>query len=265
MSSPQPVPIGARRSPGHQSDVDRRADDQPVELAATRPFRRLAAEFLGTFLLTFVAAGGEIMARKAPLDVSSGAKAVAPGLIVLAMIYAVSDVSGAHFNPAVTLGFALRGDFGWRFVVPYWATQLCASAAATGVLRAMFSDVADLGASSPKMGVGLSLGIEILLTAALVTVILGTATRSGIVGPQAAIPVGATIAVAGLIFGPVSGASMNPARSFGPAVVSGHVSHLWLYVLGPAAGAAAAVLTTWLVHGGRDDDERRAAEGEASS
>ena len=245
--------------------ADRSSDPRLPELDSNRPFRRLAAEFLGTFLLTFVAAGGEIMASKAPLEVSAGAKAVAPGLIVLAMIYAVSDVSGAHFNPAVTLGFALRGDFGWRFMAPYWATQLCASVAAAGLLRGMFGDIAHLGATSPKLGVGVSLGTEVLLTATLVTVILGTATRAGVIGPHAAIPVGATIALAGLIFGPVSGASMNPARSFGPALVSGHLSHLWLYLVGPVIGAGVAVLATWLVHGGRDEDERRAAEGEDSS
>jgi aquaporin Z len=235
------------------------------DLESTNPWRRFAAEFVGTFLLTWVAAGAVIMATKSPADVGPGAKAVAPALVVLAMIYAVSDVSGAHFNPAVTFAFALRGDFRWRYVPGYWSAQLVAAIAASALLRATFGTRAHVGATVPHAHTGLSLLTEVLLTFALVTVILGTATRAGVIGPQAAIAVGSTIVLAGLVFGPVSGASMNPARSLGPAIVGAHSDRVWIYVVGPILGAVAAVGATWIVHGPRESDERQAAEGEGSS
>lgn len=251
--------------PAADSTDGRRPPDNgpgPIELDSRNPLRRLAAELLGTFLLTLVAAGGEMMAVTAPAEVSSASEAIAPGLIVLAMVYAVSDVSGAHFNPAVTFGFALRGDFRWRFVPLYWLAQALGAAAAAGALRTLLGNVAHLGVTSPKASEPVALAIETVLTATLVTVILGTATRAGVLGPHAAIPVGATIALAGMIFGPISGASMNPARSFGPAIVSGHRMDLWLYLLGPALGAVAAVLITSVIHGPREREERAAAEGD---
>jgi MIP family channel proteins len=234
-------------------------DDHGLE--SRNPWRRMAAEMTGTFLLTFVAAGGELLARRSP-DVSPAAKAVAPGLVVLAMIYAVSDVSGAHFNPAVTFAFALRGDFRWRDVPGYWTAQGAAAIAAAALLRAMFGRVGDVGTTTPKMGTGLAFAMEVVLTFALVTVILGTATRAGIIGPDSAIAVGATIAMAGLIFGAVSGASMNPARSLGPAVIMDRFRHIWIYLGAPFVGATSAVVATWLIHGPRDPEERLAAEGD---
>jgi aquaporin Z len=237
------------------------AEAEP-ELEATNIWRRLAAELVGTFLLTWVAAGAVVMASRSPADIGPGAKALAPGLVVLAMIYAVSDVSGAHFNPAVTFAFALRGDFRWRYVPGYWGAQLAAALLASAVLRGMFGTRAGVGSTVHVAGVGLSLLTEVLLTFALVTVILGTATRAGAIGPQAAIAVGSTIVLAGLIFGPVSGASMNPARSLGPAIVAAKLADVWIYVVGPMIGAVGAVGGTWLVHGPRESEERTAAEGE---
>jgi aquaporin Z len=224
--------------------------------------RRLLAELLGTFALTLVAAGGEVIARVSGGEVSSAAKVVAPGLTMMALIYAMGDVSGAHFNPGVTLAFAVRRAFPWSRLPGYWAAQLCGALIAAASLHVMFGDVAHLGASEPHAGVTTALGMEVLLTWLLVTVILGTATRYALIGADAALAVGATIALDGLFAGPISGASMNTARSLGPAIVAAHLTNAWIYVLGPFAGAVLAVGTTWLIHGSHRAEEQEAASGD---
>src|SRR5204863_1921938 len=182
--------------------------------------------------LTLVAAGGELLAALTKGEVSTAAKVVAPGLVVMALIYALGDVSGAHFNPAVTLAFALRRVFRWSCVPAYWITQFVAAIAAAAVLRLMFGDIAHLGANHVRHATTTTgLATELLLTWLLVTVILNTATRARVLGPNAAIAVGATIALCGLFAGPVSGASMNPARSLGPALVAGYATNWWIYVV----------------------------------
>src|SRR5438034_7925551 len=201
--------------------------------------RRLAAEVFGTFALVTVAAGGEVVATVTG-EVSPAARAVAPGLLVMALIYAIGNASGAHYNPAVTLGFALRGAFPWEMVPAYWLSQIAGALLAGGFLRLIFPEAPDLGVTRPHAGVAAGLAIEVLLTGLLLVVALGTATRYVLIGPNAAIAVGGTIALSGLVGGPVSGASMNPARSLGPALVGGTTQHLWVYVLGPAVGAIAA-------------------------
>ncbi|HZU78251.1 MAG TPA: aquaporin [Dehalococcoidia bacterium] len=224
--------------------------------------RRLLAELLGTFALTMAAAGGEVIAHVSDGQVSEAAKVVAPGLTVMALVYAMGDVSGAHFNPGVTLAFAVRRVFPWSRLPGYWAAQLCGALLAAAVLRLMFGDVAHVGATEPHHGAATALGMEIILTWLLVTVILGTATRYALIGADAALAVGATIALDGLFAGPISGASMNPARSLGPAIVAAHLTDAWLYVVGPFAGALIAVGTTWLVHGHHKAAEEKAASGE---
>jgi aquaporin Z len=179
----------------------------------------------------------------------------------MAFIYAMGDVSGAHFNPAVTFAFALRGAFPWSRLPGYCLAQLAGALAAAGLLRILFGDVAHLGATTPKHGEFQSLVMEILLTWLLVTVILGTATRYQLIGPSAALAVGATIALCGLFAGPVSGASMNPARSLGPAIVSGEMASAWISVAGPSVGASAAVLVAWILKGNKRPQEDKAAEG----
>jgi aquaporin Z len=223
--------------------------------------RRVAAEVFGTFALVTIAAGGEVIAHVVG-DVSPAARAVAPALLVMAMIYAIGNCSGAHFNPAVSLGFALRGAFPWEMVPPYWLAQFAGALLAGGFLRLIFPDARDLGATHPHVGVAAALAFEAFLTTLLVTVALGTATRHSLIGPNAAVAVGGTIALAGLIGGPVSGASMNPARSFGPALVGGTTQHLWIYFLGPAVGAVTAVLLTAVLHPHKHDGEQKAAGGE---
>ncbi len=180
----------------------------------------------------------------------------------MALIYAIGDVSGAHLNPAVTLAFALRRDFPWRKAPAYWIVQIAGALGAAWLLHTLFGPVVQLGANRPRHGVGVSLVMEILLSWLLITVILGTATRNRLIGPNAAIAVGGTIALCGLFAAPISGASMNPARSLGPALVGGATGHLWIYLIGPVAGSVLAVIGTWIMHGGRKPKERDAATGD---
>ncbi|GEM_PF-231038 len=240
----------------HQSGQEQEKQEEPAHI------RCLFAELFGTAALTTVAAGGEVIAAISNGEVSRDARAIAPGLLVMALIYAIGDVSGAHLNPAVTLAFALRRDFPWWKVPVYWIAQIAGALGAAWLLRALFGNVVHLGANEPRHGVGVAFVMEILLSWLLITVILGTATRNRLIGPNAAIAVGGTIALCGLFAAPISGASMNPARSLGPALVSGATGQIWLYIVGPVAGSLLAVVGTWVMHGGRKPKEREAAMGE---
>lgn len=225
--------------------------------------RRLAAETFGTFALVFVAAGGDTMARVSGGSIEPTARAAAPALMVGALIYAISDASGAHFNPIVSLAFTLKGLFPPRWLPPYWIAQLTGALAAAVLLRVLFGEAMGASVSAPHVAPATALVIEGVLTWLLVTVILGTADRARIVGPDAALAVAATIALCGFIALPLEGASMNPARSFGPAVVAGRLGDLWIYVLGPTVGASLAVLGTRLIHGPSGTRRARlAAQGE---
>jgi aquaporin Z len=236
---------------GHQFD------DPTVE------WRRLFAEFFGTAMLVLVAAGGPVVNSVVPGSVSPNARVVAPGLVVMALIYSTGAVGGAHLNPAVTLSFAVRGHFPWIRVPGYVVMQLLGAVAAAGALRALFGNVGDLGATLPGPGVssGQALLVEILVTLGLVTVILGTATGGKNIGPNAAIAVGAYVALAGLWASPISGVSMNPARSIGPAIVGAHWTAWWIYVVGPAAGGLIAVACAWLLRGPPSSAADEAAQG----
>jgi len=239
---------------------DSHAEDEPRQ--ASLP-RRLAAEAVGTFFLVLVAAGAEVVAALSADEVGLAARVAAPGLVVMALIYALGDVSGAHFNPIVTLAFAVRGVFRWSCLPAYWCAQFAAAIGAAVLLRGMFGDVAHLGANQLKVGTtATGLVTEVLLSWLLVTVILNTATRARVLGPNAAIAVGATIALCGLFAGPVTGPSMNPARSLGPALVAQYGTRWWVYALGPLIGAVLAVLVTDVVHPVRDKEEVDAAEGD---
>jgi aquaporin Z len=221
----------------------------PARLQRFNQPRALLAEFLGTFALTLVAAGGDVIAAVTHGGSDSAARAVAPGLLVMAMIYTLGPTSGAHLNPVVTLAFALRGNFPWRRVPGYWITQATGAVLAALLLRALFGLAGQVGATLPQHGMGTSLVMEILLTFLLVTVILATAANYKIVGHNAAVAVGATVALDGLFAAAISGASMNPARSFGPAVVGSHLDVMWIYLAGPIAGALLAVAVAWLLRG----------------
>jgi aquaporin Z len=212
-------------------------------------WRRLFSELLGTFMLVLVAAGGGVLHGQG--QISLAAAVVAPGLMVMAIILFMGAVSGAHLNPAVSLAFALRGDFPWKRVPGYIVIQLIGATLACLFLLAVFGNIQHLGATLPGPGYAnwQALLMEIVLTATLVSVILGTASAAQNVGAIAALGVGAYIALAGLWSAPVSGTSMNPARSFGPALVSGDFSSYWVYVAGPIAGTFIAVGCAFILRG----------------
>ena len=222
-------------------------------------WRRLFSELLGTFLLVMAAAGGGILVGEG--QIALGAAVVAPGLTVLAIILFMGAVSGAHLNPVVSLAFALRGDFPWKRVPGYIIVQLIGATLACLFLLAVFGNIQHLGATLPGSGYEnwQALLMEIALTAGLVSVILGTASAAQNVGAIAALGVGSYIALAGLWAAPVSGVSMNPARSFGPALVSGDFAHYWVYVVGPLAGALIAVGFAYVLRGAGGTAISRAA------
>ena len=228
-------------------------------------WRRLFAELLGTFFLVLVAAGGAVILDAAHSDAGRIAAVMAPGLMVLATILFMGAVSGAHLNPAVTVAFALRRDFPWRRVPGYVLAQLAGAGLACLLLRALLGTAGGLGATEPGPGYSEAAAfvVEIVLTFGLVSVVLGTASGAQNLGPLSAIGVGAYIVLAGLWASPVSGASMNPARSFGPDVVLADFSQYWIYALGPLVGSLLAVGAAWILRGsGRDRTSNRAAQGD---
>jgi aquaporin Z len=227
---------------------------------------RLIIEYVGTFILVTVAAGsGVINHYVGGGPISRTAAVIAPGAVVMAMIYALGPLSGLHINPAVTLAFAGRGVFKVAWVLPYVAVQLAGAVSAAVFLQGMYGHVA-AGGNYPIAKPGgdwRSLVMEIVLTAILVSVILNTATGYRSIGHNAALAVGATVALLGLFASPISGASMNPARTLGPDFVSLNFTGWWIYVVGPIAGAAIAVMLIGLVRGLPGKKERGAAEGDA--
>jgi aquaporin Z len=225
---------------------------------------RLIIEFLGTFVLVSVAAGSGVINHYAGgMPVGRAAAVVAPGLAVMAMIYAWGPLSGLHINPAVTFAFAGRQVFPNAWVLPYWAAQFAGALGAAWFLQAVFGHVSAGGTypiSTPG-GEWRSLVMEIVLTAILVSIILNTATGSRSIGHNAALAVGATIALDGLFASPISGASMNPARSLGPDIVGVDYTGWWIYIAGPVVGAFIAVFIITAVRGVPRKAEREAAEG----
>jgi aquaporin Z len=211
--------------------------------------QRLFAELLGTFFLTFVAAGADVYNAIGHGQINANARLIAPGLLVMAMIYVVGGLSGAHFNPVVTLAFAIRRDFPWKRVPGYILAQLLGAILAALILRSLFGLAGHLGETLPHAGTIPALVTEILLTFILITVILGTATNHSLIGHNAALAVGATIALDGMFAYTASGASMNPARSLGPFIVAGQLGDAWIYIVGPLAGGLLAVIVAYLLRG----------------
>jgi aquaporin Z len=227
---------------------------------------RLIIEFLGTFVLVTVAAGaGVINHYVGGGPISRAAAVIAPGAVVMAMIYAWGPLSGLHINPAVTAAFTARGVFPRAWVLPYWLVQFAGAICAALFLQLMFTHVAT-GGNYPIAKPGgdwRSLVMEIVLTAILVSVILNTATGARSIGHNAAIAVGSTVALLGLFASPISGASMNPARTLGPDIVGNDYTGWWVYILGPLIGATIAVAIIGAVRGLPNKDERDAAQGGA--
>ncbi len=229
-----------------------------------REWRRVFAEFWGTFLLVLVGAGGAIASAKSNGDLSPVTASIAPGLLVLAAIYFMGAVSGAHLNPAVSIAFALRRNFPWARVPAYVVAQLGGGIAAASLLRAFFGLTAKLGATTPHHGLSniQAFLLEAVLTTGLINTILGTASGARNIGTNAGIAVGSYIALAGIWASAFTGASMNPARSLGPDIVRGDFTTSWIYVAGPLCGAAFGVLFEWLLKGPPTRSGARAAQGE---
>ncbi|MGW5193276.1 MIP/aquaporin family protein [Kribbella sp. NPDC004138] len=214
--------------------------------------RRLFSELLGTFFLVLVAVGGGMVnARFGGDAVPYGARVVSPALMVAAIILFMGAVSGAHLNPAVSVAFALRGDFPWKRVPAYIVAQFVGAGLATLLLVALIGKQGSAGLTLPGSGISGTTAMlwEIVLTTGLVSVILGTASGAQQIGPFAALGVGSYIALAGLWGSAVSGASMNPARSLGPALVLNDWTAWWAYLVGPTAGAVIAVGLAYVLRG----------------
>ncbi len=211
-------------------------------------WRRVAAECVGTYAL--VTAGcGAIVVNHLTGALGHAGVAVTFGLIVMVMIATLGHLSGAHFNPAVTWAFALTRHFPWTELPWYIGGQLLGAIGAAATLRGIFGPVASLGATIPAGAPGQSLGLEVLLTATLMLVIVAVATDTRAVGQLAALAIGATVALDALWAGPISGASMNPARSLGPALLTGTWQSHWIYWLGPLVGASLGALLYQLLRG----------------
>jgi len=228
-------------------------------------WRRLFSELLGTLMLVFVAAGGGMVnAKFGGGAIPQFILVTAPGMMVLSIILFMGAVSGAHLNPGVSLAFAMRGDFPWKRVPGYVIAQFVGAILATLLLVALLGRQGSAGLTLPGPGISGTTALlwEIVLTTGLVSVILGTSSGAQAVGWGAAIGVGSYVALAGMIGAPVSGASMNPVRSLGPAIALWHFSDWWVYLIGPTVGAVIAVGIAYALRGpGRDETARLAASG----
>jgi len=243
----------------HRAEVAWRSLGQPNSIAREFDFwddhyegRRLFSELLGTFFLVLVAVGGGMVnARFGGNAVPYAARVVAPALMVAAVILFMGTVSGAHLNPAVSVAFAMRGNFPWRRVPAYIVAQFLGAVLATLLLWALIGKQGVAGLTLPGPGISATTAMlwELVLTTGLVSVILGTASGAQQIGPLAAVGVASYIALAGLWGSPVSGASMNPARSLGPALVLGDWTAWWAYLVGPVAGGMVAVGIAYVLRG----------------
>src|ERR1700734_3848675 len=214
-------------------------------------WRRLFSEVLGTFFLVLAAAGGGMMSHAFPGVISHGPAVTAPALMVMGIILYMGKVSGAHLNPAVSIAFALRRDFPWNRVPGYIVVQLAGATLAALFLRSVINVSSMYGSNYPAHGYSnmAAFWMELILTLGLVSVILGTASGAQNIGIIGALGVGGYIALAGLWASPISGASMNPARTFGPDLVSTTFTGYWVYVAGPLAGAVLAVGIAFVLRG----------------
>jgi aquaporin Z len=226
-------------------------------------YRRLFSEAWGTFLLVLVADGGGVIGATAyGTNLTLAMKALAPGIMVAAIIFFMGTVSGAHLNPAVTLAFAVRGNFPWLRVPGYIVAQLVGAVLASLTLQWMFGGIIN-GATEPTPHVSswVAMLTEAILTLGLLSVIMGTATGARNVGVNGALAIGGYIGLVSVWAAPVTGASMNPARSFGPALVAGDFAHYWIYLAGPLLGAMVAVAFEWILRGKATEAGAAAAQG----
>jgi len=207
-----------------------------------RLIKKAVAESIGTFGIVFAGCGSVMVAERMPGTITHSAISIVFGLIVTAMIYALGHLSGAHFNPAVTLAFAIARHFPRREVLAYWIAQTLGAVAAMLLLVALLPAGKNFGATVPHVTAFQALGWEIVLSFFLMFVIVAVATDTRAVGTMAGAAIGATVALCAFIGGPVTGASMNPARSFAPALFQGTTDVLWIYIAGPCIGTVIAAI-----------------------
>jgi aquaporin Z len=246
---------------GRRSEASRKSeaefDDAKLE------YKRLFAEVWGTFLLVLVAGGGGVVgALPVGSELTLAMKALAPGMMVMGIIFFMGTISGAHLNPAVTLAFAVRGNFPWRRVPGYIVAEVVGAILASLFLQAAYGGILN-GATEPGAGIsdGTAVLTEAILTLGLVSVILGTAAGARNVGFNGALAVGAYIGLVSVWGAPISGASMNPARSLGPMLVGGDLTHYWVYLVGPIVGAMIAVAFEYILRGRPTKAGAEAAQG----
>ena len=220
---------------------------------------KVVAEFIGTWALVFFGCGAVATAASVSGSFAPGGVPVVFGLVITVMIYALGHISGAHFNPAVTIAFASVGGFPWRQVPAYIGGQCAGAVSGALVLKLLFGGGAVLGATTPQIDPSLALAWEFILTFFLMFVIFSVATDSRAEGTMAGLSIGATVAICAFIGGPFTGASMNPARTIGPAIVTGEFSHLWVYFLGPIPAAALAVWAYGRIQCEKDEEGNNAS------
>ena len=224
-------------------------------MSIPRLLTQSTAEAVGTFVLVFAAAGSVMVTELSSTPVASLVPSLGSGLVVLAMVYVFGPISGAHINPAVTLGLALSRRMPWRHTPAYWAAQIAGASAAAGALRLMLGDTAGLGGHAPSGGILQSLSMEIVLTFILVLVISAVVANPGRLGSVSGVAIGGTVFLGTMLGEPVSGGSMNPARSFGPALVDWAWTDHWLYWVGPILGGAAGALFYKRLHATHSKEE----------
>lgn len=208
---------------------------------------RWMAELVGTFALVFCGTGAIVINQVSNGAITHVGIAATFGLVVMGLIYSLGDISGAHLNPAVTLALSVAGRFPWRGVLPYLTAQILGALLASAVLKGLFPGSVLLGATMPSGSEAQSFVLEVILTFLLMLVILNSTSGPKETGVMAGVAIGAVVGLEAMFAGPICGASMNPARSIGPAVVSQHLEHLWIYLAAPVLGAALAVPVTFLM------------------
>lgn len=228
------------------------------QIVVTNSMSKYVAELIGTFAIVFCGTGAIVINQQSNGLVSHVGIAITFGLIVMAMIYSLGNISGAHFNPAVTIAFTIAKRFQLKQVIPYVISQLSGAFLASATLKFLFPANNTLGATLPAGTELQSFILEFILTFFLMLVIINVATGSKEQGMFAGLAIGSTVLLEAMFAGPVCGASMNPARSISPAVVSGHLEHLWIYIVAPIAGAAFAIPVFKILHYNNKQNENSA-------